>query len=146
MSVKILREEIKDWARSQGRHYHNTDLDLFFTHLESDDIALPSGTAEYVDMESNVGDGESLAIFSVVGNYYALRGTYSSWASEWDAGPYEVEKRTICVERWETLPDSDEAPVEEESSLTDELQAALERFKGLTEIPAKRDSNGRFVL
>jgi hypothetical protein len=103
MSTDILKQEIEDWVETQGRHFHNTDLDLFWTHLESDDIELPSGIATYVDMENEVGDGESLAIFSVGGNFYALRGTYSSWGSEWDTGPYEVEKRTVTIERWETL-------------------------------------------
>jgi hypothetical protein len=103
MSVKALQQEILDWAAAQGSHYHNTDLDLFWSHLESGDVELPSGTAEYVDMETNIGDGESMAIFSVGGTFYGLVGTYSSWGSEWDAGPYEVEKRTVTIERWETL-------------------------------------------
>lgn len=102
-SNETLKQEITDWAQAQGRHYHNTDLDLFWSHLESDDIELPSGTATYVDQESEVGDGESLAIFSVDGTNYALRGTYTSWGSDWDSGPWLAEKRTVTVERWETL-------------------------------------------
>lgn len=42
-------------------------------------------------------------------------------------------------------PVADEEP-EEELSLTDELREALERFGKLTDVPAKRDSNGRFIL
>lgn len=103
MSVATLRQEILDWAKAQGQNYHNTYFDLFWSHLESEDIELPSGTAEYVDMQTNIGDGESMAIFSVAGTNYAFRGSYSSWGSEWDSGPYEVEKRTVTIERWDTL-------------------------------------------
>lgn len=103
MSIETLKHEILDWTATQRRGYANTDLDIFWSYLESEDIDLPSGKAEYVDMETEVGDGESLAIFSVNGNTYALRGTYSSWGSEWDSGPFEVEKRTVTIERWETL-------------------------------------------
>lgn len=99
---KVLRQEILDWVRTQGRHYHNTDFDCFWSHLESDDITLPSGTAEYVDIES-VGVDEQLAVFSVGAVHYAFGGSSSSWHSEWDSGPYEVEKRTVTIERWETL-------------------------------------------
>jgi hypothetical protein len=42
-------------------------------------------------------------------------------------------------------PETEEEP-EEELSLTDELREALERFKARTDVPAKRDSNGRFIL
>ncbi len=103
MSTKVLKQEILDWAAAQGRNYHNTYFDLFWANLESEDIELPSGRAEYVDVDTSIGDGESLAIFSVGGNNYAFRGSYSSWGSEWDSGPYEVEKRTVTIERWETL-------------------------------------------
>ena len=103
MTNSILQHEIENWAREQGRHYHNTNLDLFWSRLESEDIELPSGRAEYVDTELDIGDGESLAIFSIGGNYYALRGTYTSWDSSWDTGPYEVEKRTVTIDRWETV-------------------------------------------
>lgn len=101
--AKALRQEILDWASVQGLNYHNTYFDLFWATLESEDIELPSGTAEYVDMEAYGGDGESLAIFSVAGTNYAFGGSYSSWGSEWDSGPYEVEKRTVTIERWETV-------------------------------------------
>lgn len=99
-----LKQEIAEYVASQGRHYYNWDIEKFFSDLENEgDIVLPSGTAEYVDVVHEVGDGESLAIFSVNGANYAFKGTYTSWGSEWDSGPFEVEKRTVTIERWETL-------------------------------------------
>lgn len=62
------------------------------------------------------------------------------------AGLAEWERELLGLpEKAEEAPVADEEP-EEELSLTEEIRAALERFSKLTDIPAKRDSNGRFVL
>lgn len=99
--VGPLLAEIEEWASTKGTHYHNSDRDLFWSYLEQGDVELPSGTAEYVDIETS--DDIDLAVFSLGGNYYALGGSSSSWGSDLDTGPYEVEKRTVTIERWETL-------------------------------------------
>lgn len=67
---------------------------------------------------------------------------------EEELADWEKELLGIPVEAAEEAveePVADEEP-EEELSLTDELREALERFSKLTDVPAKRDSNGRFIL
>ena len=97
-----IQGEINDWVATKGQHWHNSSLDFFWSFLEAEDIQLASGNASYEDMEI-LGVDDALAIFSVDGVFYALSGSYSSWGSDWDNGVHAVEKRTITIERWETL-------------------------------------------
>lgn len=103
MSAETIKQEILAWVREQGKHYQNNDYDVFCNRLEWDEVTLPSGLATHVDSVLDVGDGESLFVFSVAGTNYGIRGTYNSWDSEWDSDPVEVEKRQVTIERWETL-------------------------------------------
>jgi hypothetical protein len=103
VSAKTIKQEILDWVTEQGKHYANNDYDVFCARLEWDEVPLPSGIATYVDTVLDVGDGESMFIFDVAETNYGIRGTYSSWGSDWDSDPIEVVKREVTIERWEAL-------------------------------------------
>ena len=103
MSASTIKQEILAWVAEQGKHYSNNDYDVFCARLEWDKVQLPSGVATHVDSILDVGDGESMFIFSVDEVTYGIRGTYSSWGSDWDSDPIEVEKREVTIERWEAL-------------------------------------------
>lgn len=75
----------------------------------------------------------------------AMEAAYSDPSQNYtDLADWERELLGLATEAV-AAPVAAEEP-EEEPSLTEEIREALKRFSGLTEIPAKRDSNGRFIL
>jgi hypothetical protein len=97
--------DIKAWKAAQyPRYRYEESFDAFWSSLETEvDVELPSGKrAVYVDMEI-LGIEDALAVFRVDDEYFAFGGSYSSWGSNWDTGPFKAEKRTITIERWEAL-------------------------------------------
>lgn len=103
--------EIEEWARTDPKrnewehaYYFDTYLDRFQDRLEGrgETIELPSGKAEYVDIETFTGDNSSLLVFTVGDQRFALQGSYSSWGTDWD-GIVEVEQETVTITRWTTV-------------------------------------------
>lgn len=98
MSAQTIENEIVTWSEQQEPHYYDTAFEHFWQTLEWKDIELPSGLARHVDVQSD--EDESLGIFSVDGEHYALRGSYSSWGSDWDSGVHKVDLRAVTLQRW----------------------------------------------
>lgn len=103
MSAQTIQAEIETWQEANpAKDYWNVDdFQNFWTAVEQgEDITLPSGRVEYVTQEQN-GD-ESLAVFSVGGTNYALKGYDNSWASAWEE-VREVVQETVTLTRWTTI-------------------------------------------
>jgi len=104
VEINTLKQEIRDWDLVNKDQYDKwlEPEDNFFQRLESyGNVVLPSGEAEYVDIERE-GDA-ALGVFTVDGDLFALAGSYSSWGSNWDNGIVRVEKRTVTLERYEQI-------------------------------------------
>lgn len=154
--IEKLYDEIKAWSLVNKDPYdaYLMPLDNFWRQLENgESVQLESGLAGYRALE--VDFDEATGVFELDGKTYAVKGSYNSWGSEFDAGPFRVEPEDVVVVTWvvhEDAPEPELTPDEEfftavlntpaSKSLTEIMREAVEAVK---ESKVERDSYGRRI-